>query len=121
MSSDIKDVFPDFVRRLPEADYSADGAGTIRGYILQGSEHQVVFNENDEPVTFTPHQHGASFGVVLQGECELVIDGQSSFYRAGDVYYVPANVTHFARQSANYKDIVIFDQSDRVPVSRRGG
>jgi mannose-6-phosphate isomerase-like protein (cupin superfamily) len=112
--------FPEFVRDLPAADYSADGAGAIRGYVLQGERHQVVFNENDEPVTFTPHHHAASFGVVLQGECELVIDGKSSVYRAGDVYRVPANVTHFARQSANYPDIVIFDEASRVTMNPKG-
>lgn len=108
--------FPAFVRALPRADYAADGAAAIRGYVLSGSGVQVVFNENDEPVVFTPHRHAQSFGVVLAGECELVIDGVSTTYRAGDVYHVPGGVVHFARQSAGYKDIVVFHEPARVPV-----
>jgi len=35
---------------------------------------------------------------VLEGECELVIEGESKVYRAGDVYHVPKSARHFARQ-----------------------
>lgn len=115
MSNENDKSFPAWVKQLPKGDYSADGAESIRGYIVQGPGHQVVFNENDEPVEFTPHRHAASFGVVLQGWCDLVIEGVSSRYEAGDVYHVPANTEHFARQSENYKDIVIFNETGRVP------
>jgi quercetin dioxygenase-like cupin family protein len=110
--------FPHFVRALPRADYSADGALALRGYVLRGSDMQVVFNENDEEIVFQPHSHAQSFGVVLQGECELVIDGVSTTYRAGDVYHVPGGVVHYARQSANYKDIVVFEEAERVPLMK---
>jgi mannose-6-phosphate isomerase-like protein (cupin superfamily) len=117
MAGGQKKSFPEFVRDLPKADYSSDGAGAIRGYVLQGEGHQVVFNENDEAVEFTPHRHAASFGVVLQGECELVIEGESQFFRTGDVYRVPEGSLHFARQSEDYKDIVIFNEPGRVPIA----
>ncbi len=107
--------FPGFVRRLPKADYAADGAGAIRGFVARGT-CQVVFNENDEEVTFAPHRHAQSFGVVLAGECELVIDGVATRYKVGDTYHVPAGVLHYAWQSANYRDIVVFDEPMRVPV-----
>jgi hypothetical protein len=107
--------FPRFVRELPRADYSADGAAGIRGYVLGGGPFQVVFNENDDEVTFTPHRHAQSFGVVLRGECELVIDGVATRYRAGDIYHVPGGVLHHAWQSADYKDIVVFREPSRVP------
>ena len=55
---------------------------------------------------------------MLEGECELVIEGESKVYRAGDVYHVPEGVLHFARQSANYKDIVIFNEPGRVQVAK---
>ena len=115
MSNENDKSFPEWVTKLPKGDYSADQAGGIRGYIVQGPNHQVVFNENDEPVEFIPHTHAASFGIVLQGWCDLVIEGVSTRYEAGDVYRVPADTTHFARQSENYKDIVIFNEAGRVP------
>lgn len=119
LMSNVKD-FPEFVKNLPRGDYSSDGAGSLRGYVVQGPGHQVVFNENDDPVEFTPHRHAASFGIVLAGWCELVIEGKTTRYVAGEVYHVPANTEHFARQSANYKDIVIFNEPDRVAVASRG-
>lgn len=107
--------FPQFVRALPRADYSADGADAIRGYVA-GPACQVVFNENDDEIVFAPHRHAQSFGVVLAGECELVIDGVATTYRAGDIYHVPGGVLHHARQSAGYRDIVVFAEPARVPV-----
>lgn len=109
--------FPSFVRALPRADYSADGGAAIRGFVLSGAGLQVVFNENDEEVTFEPHRHAQSFGIVLRGECELVIDGVSTTYRAGETYHVPGGVLHLARQSANYQDIVVFHEPQRVPTA----
>ena len=110
-------TFPDFIKNMPKADYSSDGAGDIRGYIVQSGTHQVVFNENDEAVEFTPHVHAESFGVVISGWCDLIIDGECQRYHAGDTYRVPGGVRHFARQSANYKDIVIFNEQQRVPLA----
>lgn len=107
--------FPAFVKSLPRADYSADGGDAIRGYVLEAFGMQLVFNENDEEMVFKPHKHAQSFGVVLQGWCELVIDGVSTIYHPGDTYHVPGGVEHYARQSAGYKDIVIFNEPRRVP------
>jgi mannose-6-phosphate isomerase-like protein (cupin superfamily) len=116
MSANKVASFPEFIKQLPQGDYSSDGGEDIRGYVVQGPGHQVVFNENDDPIEFTPHTHAASFGVVLQGWCELVIEGVSTIYRAGEMYQVPAGKLHFARQSAGYKDIVIFNEPNRVPT-----
>jgi len=55
---------------------------------------------------------------VFEGECELVIEGKSKVYRAGDVYHVPGSARHFARQAANYKVIVILNEPGRVPVAK---
>ena len=81
MSKSNNKSFPEFVKKLPKADYFSDGAGAIRGFVVEGKNHQVVFNENNEAVEFTPHTHAASFGVVLEGECELVIGGDRSLSR----------------------------------------
>ncbi len=116
-------IFPDFVCDLAQADYGSHADDTITGYLVQGDGHQVVFNENRDPITFKRHRHEASFGVVLQGQCEFVFfyDDDSGgerevreLYRAGEVYRVPAQVDHYAIQSANYKDIVIFNEPRRV-------
>lgn len=106
--------FPAFIKKLPRANYGNDAGEALRGYVLQSKGHQLVFNENDEPMQFQKHRHAQSFGVVLQGECKLVVNGIETIYRRGDVYHVPGGVEHYAWQSANYKDIVIFDEPFRV-------
>lgn len=108
--------FPQWIKSMPRADYSDDGGEAIRGYVVQNDRYQIVFNENDKEMQFTPHVHASSFGIVISGWCELVIDGESRIYHAGETYNVPGGVRHFARQSENYKDIVIFDEGNRVPV-----
>ncbi|MEM8641640.1 MAG: hypothetical protein AAGG51_22905 [Cyanobacteria bacterium P01_G01_bin.54] len=115
MSNSVQS-FPEFVQQLPKGDYSGDDASAIRGFVVQGTNHQVVFNENDEYVEFKPHVHAESFGVVLSGWCELVIEGVCTRYEVGQMYRIPANTLHFARQSANYKDVVIFNEANRVPL-----
>ena len=61
----IINYFPEFVKKLPKADYSRDGTGVIKGFVVEGKNHQVVFNENNEAEEFTPHTPAASFGGYL--------------------------------------------------------
>ncbi len=71
MSENNRNSFLEFVKNLSKADYSIDGAGAIRGFVVEGKNNQVVFNENDEAVEFTPHTHAASFGVCLKVSVNL--------------------------------------------------
>ena len=71
-------IFPDFVCDLAQADYGSHAGDTIIGYLVQGDGHQVVFNENTDPITFKRHRHEASFGVVLQGQCEFVFSSMTT-------------------------------------------
>jgi quercetin dioxygenase-like cupin family protein len=44
------------------------------------------------------HQHPhEQMGMGLEGEFELVIDGEARVIRAGDCYCIPSNVPHSAR------------------------
>ena len=102
------------MEKLPKAGYSSDDAGAMRGFVVESKKPPGRFQWEWRSVEFTPHTHAASFGVVFEGECELVIDDESKVYRAGDVYYVPESARHFARQAENYKVIVIFNEPGRV-------
>ncbi len=106
--------FPAFVKALPRADYGTDAKEGIVGYVLQGKKHQLVFNENKEPITFATHRHAQSFGIVLRGTCKLYIAGTETTYHIGQTYHVPGGVEHYAWQSADYRDVVLFNQPDRV-------
>ena len=55
----------------------------------------VYFDPNSD-VQEHSHPH-EQMGTVIEGEFELVIDGESKIVRAGDAYLVPSNVNHSAR------------------------
>jgi len=37
MSESNSKSFPEFVKKLPKADYASDGAGAIRGFVVEGT------------------------------------------------------------------------------------
>jgi len=55
-----------------------------------------VYFEANSTVSEHSHPH-EQMGTVLEGEFELVIDGESQNVSSGDAYLVPANVKHSAR------------------------
>ena len=107
--------FPDIVTDLPRADIPLTG---LTSYLLQGSEHQVIFMSFEKEAEVAEHRHAAQWGVVLDGRIELAIDGKTRIYEKGDSYFIPENVPHSAKISAGYKDVTLFAQKDRYNVAR---
>lgn len=103
-------AYPDMIDRLPDVDLDLPG---VRGKLLQGSRQQVVFFEIEPIGAIAPHRHAAQWGVVVEGEMDLTIDGETRTYRAGDSYYVPAGVEHGATFRTPFKAIDVFDEPDR--------
>ena len=102
--------FSESIKDLPRAEIPLPG---VRGWLLQGSDHQVVFFEI-EPIGEIPaHHHGEQWGVVVEGEMELTIGGVARLYRAGDSYHVPAGVEHSARVLTRVRAIDFFADQDR--------
>jgi quercetin dioxygenase-like cupin family protein len=101
--------FPDFIRALPEPDSPVD----MRAHIAVSDSCLPMFYEIDDDVEVPEHVHGAQWGVVLQGEMEMVIGGESTIYRRGDTYLVPAGVTHITRIKGGYRGIDVFADPDR--------
>jgi quercetin dioxygenase-like cupin family protein len=106
----MNEVFPEFVRDLPEVNIPIPG---LKAYLLQGPDHQMLFMEFHEDVEVPPHAHEAQWGVVLQGQIELEIDGVARTYRKGGRMVVPRKARHSAKVHAGYADITFFDQKDR--------
>ena len=86
--------YPELIVGLPEADIPFDG---VRGWLLQGKDHQLVFFEIEPIGEVAEHAHGAQWGTVLKGEMELTIGGDTNTYRKGDSYYIPAGILHSAQ------------------------
>ena len=102
--------FPDFVRRLPQADLPFEG---LRGWLLQSNSGQVLFNESDIELSVPVHSHGSQWGTVINGQIELTIDGQKRLYRRGDSYFIPEGTSHSAIIYPGFRAVDYFADKDR--------
>ena len=109
------DEYPKMVTDLPVADIPFNG---VRGWILQGSGTQGVFLDIDPIGEVTEHTHSAQFGVVLSGEMDLTIGGETKRYGKGDVYYIPEGVPHAAVFHSPVKAIDFFDEAARYQAKK---
>ena len=106
----MKDIFPEPIRNLPEADIPLDG---IQAYLSQADNHQVIFMQFEKETILPEHTHAAQVGFVLSGKIELTIDGIKQEYSKGDIYYIPANIKHSGIIFAGYADITFFNEPGR--------
>jgi len=106
----MDDIFPEPIRKLPEADIPLNG---IKAYLSQSEHHQLLFMQFENDVDLPQHSHAAQIGFVLEGKIDLIIEGKRRFYTKGDRYYIPADVKHSAKIYAGYADITFFDEASR--------
>lgn len=109
----MSEIFPEPIRNLPEADIPLNG---LKAYLSQADTHQILFMEFSEDAEVSEHSHGAQWGVVLDGEGEITINGKTSVIKRGDSYFIPKIIMHSAKAKAGYKDVTFFDQEDRYKV-----
>jgi len=111
--SSFSDVFSEIIAALPEADIAFEG---VSGRILQGESSQLVFMEIEPIGEVAPHSHGAQWGVVISGEMELTIDGETKTYRKGDYYFIPSGVVHSARFNSKVFVLDYFEDRERYKM-----
>ena len=109
------DIYPDVITNLPEADIPFPG---VRGRLSQGEDHQVVFFDIEPIGEVPPHSHGEQWGVVIDGEMDLTIAGQTRTYRKGDSYHIPAGVVHGATFRTPVRVIDVFADRDRYSAKK---
>ena len=108
--NEIKEVFPEPIKKLPEADIPLNG---VKAYLSQSDNHQILFMKFDENVNLPEHSHAAQVGFVLEGRIDLVIGGEQQTFTKGDRYYIPAGVLHSGKIYKGYTDITYFDEPNR--------
>ena len=81
------------ITHLPEADIGFKG---IKGWLLQGKDHQIVFFDIEPIGEVSEHSHGAQWGIVIDGEMDLTIGEITKTYKNGDSYVIPEGVLHSA-------------------------
>lgn len=106
-------IFPEPILKLPEADIPIKG---IKAYLSQSKTHQIIFMEFSEDVDLPEHSHEGQWGVVLEGNIDLVIDGVKQTFGKGDRYFIPEGVRHSGKIYAGYADMTYFDQAARYKV-----
>ena len=102
--------FPDFIRKLPEAETSLHG---VTLWLLQGRAGSATLFQAREDSSVLEHSHGAQWGIVVEGEMRLTIDRATQTCRRGDEYFVPAGVAHSASFKAGFRAIDFFDDPNR--------
>lgn len=107
--------FPEMIRGLPEVDMPFRG---IKAWLLQGSEQQVVFFDIEAVGEVPPHSHCAQWGIMVEGEMSLTIDGKSKVYRKGEWYYIPEGKVHSATFLTRVNVIDVFDDPERYKAKQ---
>jgi len=102
--------FPEFIRKLPEADTPLRG---VTLWLLQGSTASATLFQAREDSRVPEHSHAAQWGIVVDGEMQLTIDKVTRTLRRGDEYFVPAGVPHSASFKAGFRVIDFFDDPNR--------
>ena len=106
----MKDIFPEPITNLPQADIPING---VAAYLSQSDNHQIIFMSFDKDVNLPEHSHESQWGIVLEGEIELIIDGIKNIYVKGDRYFIEKGVVHSGRIYAGYADVTFFNERNR--------
>jgi quercetin dioxygenase-like cupin family protein len=85
--------FPPLITNLPEADLPIKG---VRAWMLKSDQGLVVFFDFEAGVEVPEHQHGDQWGIVVEGEMSLTVEGETRLCRKGDSYWIPAGTPHAA-------------------------
>ncbi len=105
--------FPDLITGLPQADIPFKG---VRGWILQGDDQQIVFMDIAPIGKVDEHTHSAQFGVLLDGEMSLTVNGKTTRHKKGDSYFIPEHVPHSAVFHTQVKVMDMFNEKERYKV-----
>ncbi len=111
----INGAFPDFVKSLHKADLPFKG---LQGWLLNSERGQLLFLETDVELEVTEHSHGNQWGIVVAGEMELTIGGETRIFGQGDSYFIPAGVLHGAILHAGFRALDFFQDKDRYKVKK---
>jgi quercetin dioxygenase-like cupin family protein len=110
MTATDPEPFAEFIRALPLVD---SPLCSLRGWMLQTDQALAMFYEIPDGVELPEHEHGAQWGVVLEGSIDFTIGGETRTYSRGDTYYVPDSVAHSAVIRPGFVGIDVFADADR--------
>ena len=103
----VDTCFPPFVENWPVAELAYEG---LSGRVMKNPSGWMMFMSADCDVVVPEHRHGAQWGLVLAGEMDLTISGETRTYRAGESHYIPAGIAHEAVLYAGWRGLYVFSR-----------
>jgi quercetin dioxygenase-like cupin family protein len=71
------------------------GAGVIRQYLGEGKKMNAQHWDMADKSVVKMHKHSQEqFGYVIKGGFKMIIGEDTARLKAGDAYFIPANVLH---------------------------
>lgn len=107
--------YPPFIQTLPALDLPLPDSA-VRSHAVRSEAGMVVFFEFLEDVSLPPHSHLAQWGILVEGEIALTIDGVRKVYRPGEAWDIGAGVVHSAEVKAGSRAIDVFEEPDRYDL-----
>jgi len=108
--------YPKEITNLPEAEIPFEG---VRAWILQGENHQLVFFQMEKDAKVPEHSHEyRQWGMVIEGDMDLIIDGKPLNCKKGDDYLVPAGAKHWARFFTKTRVMDLFQEKSRYHAKK---
>lgn len=106
--------YPKEITGFPEADIQFEG---VKAWILQGENHQLVFFQMEANAKVPEHSHDyPQWGMVIEGEIDLIIEGQTRNCKKGDEYLIPARAKHKALILAKSRVVDLFSERARYKM-----
>jgi quercetin dioxygenase-like cupin family protein len=103
--------YPNVIKNLPEADIPSEG---IKAWTLQGETHQLVFYQMETNAIIPEHIHEyAEWGMVIEGEIELTVEGKTRNVKKGDEWLTPARAKHKWASLTKSRVIGLFSERAR--------
>jgi quercetin dioxygenase-like cupin family protein len=103
--------YPTVITSLPEADMPVEG---IKAWIVQAEKHQLIFFEMQTTAIVPEHSHSyPQWGMVIEGEMHLTINGKTLTIRKGDEYLIPAQAKHKATFTTKTRVMDFFSEKTR--------
>ena len=103
-----KSGYPEvLLSQLPEAKVAFEGA---RAWIMQSESNQLVFFEFEAGMNLPDHNHTyPQWGMVMEGEMELRLNGKPQICKKGDEYLIGARRYAWSQiHQANTSDGFLF-------------
>lgn len=107
--------YPAFMKQFPLLDIPFP-ADVVEAHAIRSDAGLVVYFDVHKDCSVPPHSHLGQWGMLIDGEIELTVDGVTRTCRKGDTWDIPAGVVHSAVMKAGAKVMDIFEEPDRYKL-----